>query len=111
MKKILLAALLALVAVPAFAADTGAATAPVAKAKTAQQQKMTSCNAEAKSKALKGAERKTFMSGCLKGGAAAAVTSAKSTQQQKMTSCNAEAKSKALKGVERKTFMSSCLKS
>lgn len=36
-------------------------------AKTAQQEKMKSCNAEAKEKALKGAERKKFMSTCLKG--------------------------------------------
>ena len=35
-------------------------------AQQAQQEKMKSCNAEAKSKALKGAERKTFMSECLK---------------------------------------------
>jgi hypothetical protein len=32
-----------------------------------QQQKMTSCNADAKTKALTGADRKTFMSSCLKG--------------------------------------------
>jgi hypothetical protein len=41
------------------------------KAPTAQQQRMKSCNAEAKAKALKGEERKTFMSGCLKGEPAA----------------------------------------
>ena len=35
-------------------------------AQQAQQAKMKSCNAEAKTKALKGAERKTFMSECLK---------------------------------------------
>ena len=35
-------------------------------AQQAQQEKMKSCNAEAKTKALKGAERKTFMSECLK---------------------------------------------
>jgi len=43
-----------------------AAAAPVS-AKTTQQQKMKDCNAEAKTKALKGADRKTFMSTCLKG--------------------------------------------
>ncbi len=32
---------------------------------TAQQQKMKHCNAEAKSKSLKGEERKKFMSTCL----------------------------------------------
>lgn len=35
-------------------------------AQQAQQEKMKSCNAEAKTKALKGAERKAFMSECLK---------------------------------------------
>ena len=38
-------------------------------AATAQQEKMTACNAEATTKALKGDERKAFMSGCLKAGA------------------------------------------
>ena len=46
---------------PALAAD-----AP-AKAPTAQQNKMKTCNAEAKTKALAGDERKAFMSSCLKG--------------------------------------------
>lgn len=35
-------------------------------AQLAQQEKMKSCNAEAKTKALKGPERKAFMSECLK---------------------------------------------
>jgi hypothetical protein len=34
---------------------------------TAQQEKMKSCNAEARTKALKGDERKKFMSACLSG--------------------------------------------
>ncbi|MHC1481449.1 PsiF family protein [Frateuria aurantia] len=51
-----------------------AAAAPAAKAdvatatkSTSQRAKMTDCNAQAKTKALKGAERKAFMSTCLKG--------------------------------------------
>lgn len=36
-------------------------------ASSAQQEKMKACNAEAKNKELKGADRKTFMSACLKG--------------------------------------------
>jgi hypothetical protein len=40
--------------------------APVAKVKTKQQVKMAACNKDAKEKALKGGERKTFMSSCLK---------------------------------------------
>ena len=37
-----------------------------AKKMTPQQEKMKSCNADATSKALKGDERKAFMSTCLK---------------------------------------------
>lgn len=36
------------------------------KTPTPQQQKMTDCNQQASAKALKGDERKTFMSQCLK---------------------------------------------
>jgi len=46
--------------------------AKTASAKKTQQEKMKSCNAEAKTKSLKGAARKTFMSTCLKGDAAPA---------------------------------------
>lgn len=95
----------------AFASPQSSMTGPTAKTLTPQQQRMTSCNADAKSKALTGADRKTFMSSCLKGESAApAAAGAKPTQQQKMVSCNADAKTKALKGADRKTFMSSCLK-
>ncbi|OLS60974.1 PsiF family protein [Pseudomonas putida] len=72
-------------------------------AATAQQEKMKTCNADATAKALKGDERKAFMSTCLKAKPAA-------TQQDKMKTCNADATTKALKGDERKTFMSDCLK-
>lgn len=42
--------------------------APVAKAAgSSQQNRMKTCNADAKVQALKGAERKSFMSSCLKG--------------------------------------------
>ena len=56
-------------------------------AATEQQNKMTTCNADASAKGLKGDERKTYMSGCLK---AAPVPAA--TQQDKMKSCNATAR-------------------
>lgn len=58
-------------AAAASAPATGAAAA-APSAKQAQQGKMTTCNADAKSKALKGAERKAFMSTCLKSNSAAA---------------------------------------
>jgi len=105
----------------AFAASpaTAPATAPAAKPHTAQQQRMIDCNKQATGK--KGAERKTFMSSCLKGqGTAAAAApvaaaptdmpAAHQTQQEKMKSCSADAKAKTLKGADRKTFMSGCLK-
>ncbi|MDU8542577.1 MULTISPECIES: PsiF family protein [Pseudomonas syringae group] len=74
-------------------------------AATAQQNKMTTCNADASAKSLKGDERKAFMSTCLK----AAPTPA-ATQQDKMKTCNATASTQALKGDARKSFMSDCLK-
>lgn len=47
---------------------TASAAAPAAAAAPAtQQNKMKTCNADAKAKALKGADRKAFMSSCLKG--------------------------------------------
>ncbi|MCJ7955103.1 MAG: PsiF family protein [Pseudomonas sp.] len=77
-------------------------------AQTAQQQKMTTCNAEAKGKT--GDERKTFMSTCLKAAPAANDAKTLTPQQQKMKDCNATAKTKALTGDARKSFMSTCLK-
>ncbi|MFV3367928.1 PsiF family protein [Pseudomonas sp. NY15435] len=86
-----------------FSAQGFAATA----AQTAQQEKMKTCNADATTKALKGDERKAFMSTCLKAGSD---SKAMTPQQEKMKSCNADATKKALKGDERKAFMSTCLK-
>lgn len=72
------------------------------KPMTAQQNKMVTCNAQAKEKALKGDERKAFMSDCLK-----AEKATHTTQQNKMKDCNKQAAGK--KGDERKTFMKECL--
>ena len=68
-------------------------------AKTAQQSKMTTCNAQAKDK--KGDERKAFMKECL------SAKEEPATQQSKMKTCNVDAKDK--KGDERKAFMKECL--
>ena len=93
--------------------------APAAEKKmSGQQSKMGDCSKETKVKNLSGAERKKFMSSCLKGGNAAPVAAAdkpaqanKPTgQKQKMGDCNKEAGAKKLKGDERKKFMSECLK-
>lgn len=86
-----------------------ATTAAPSPAQAAQQAKMTSCNADAKTKALTGDARKTFMSTCLKA-APAADAKPLTAQQQKMKDCNATATTQALKGDARKTFMSTCLK-
>ena len=48
-------------------AKATASAAPAAAAPATQQNKMKTCNADAKTKALSGAARKAFMSSCLKG--------------------------------------------
>ena len=97
-----------------FAAAAGlvlalGAVGPNAYAANPQQARMTQCNADAKSKSLKGEERKSFMKGCLSSGSATS-GAAPNTQQQKMKSCNANASSQGLKGDARKKYMSGCLK-
>ncbi len=79
-----------------------------AQAENTQQERMTSCNADAKAKGLKGAERKAFMKSCLSGKEEAKPKL--NSQQEKMKSCNADATAKKLKGDDRKKFMSECLK-
>jgi psiF repeat len=74
-----LAVALAFVASTAYAADD--------KKLPPQQEKMRACNVQATEKALKGDERKAFMTECLK--------AKPMTQQERMT---------------RKAFMSECLK-
>jgi hypothetical protein len=100
-------AALAVLAGPAVfgqAADTGTAAKPA----NSQQEKMKTCNADAKTKGLAGAERKSFMKTCLSDQPAAPAKA--NSQQEKMKSCNKEATGKGLKGADRKSFMSTCLK-
>jgi len=61
--RIAVALTLCALAVPALAEEQK--EAGTEKPVTAQQQKMKECNAEAKTKSLKGDERKKFMSSCL----------------------------------------------
>ena len=84
-------------------------TAVSASALTAQQGKMSTCNAQAKEKTLKGDARKAFMKTCLSNAPAAPAAKALTPQQEKMKTCNADAKTKALKGADRKAFMKTCL--
>lgn len=91
-----------------LALAVGGAHAADAKAPTAQQSKMKTCNMDAKDK--KGDERKAFMKSCLSAKAEAApAADGATTQQNKMKTCNADAKTKALAGDDRKKFMKECL--
>ncbi|TAH10245.1 MAG: phosphate starvation-inducible protein PsiF [Curvibacter sp.] len=92
-----------------LALAVGGAHAAEEKAPTAQQNKMKTCNADAKTKALAGDERKAFMKDCLSAKPAGSAADAGTTQQNKMKTCNADAKTKALAGDERKAFMKECL--
>ncbi len=91
---------------PATATQAAESTSGGSNAKTAQQERMVTCNQNATGKS--GEERKVFMSSCLKG----EVTTSKelSASQLRMKDCNAQASTKALKGDDRKSFMSTCLK-
>jgi len=104
----------ALFAAPAYAQDAPTKKEPTEK-QLAQRAKMKSCNAEAKTQALKGDDRKAFMKTCLSGGtpdaagSTAPMPAPTSEQKAKMKACNTEAKEKTLKGDDRKAFMKNCL--
>ena len=91
-----------------IAATVALGLATLAPASNAQQQKMTTCNAQAKAKSLSGSERSQFMKSCLR--ASGGHSHAMNSQQMKMKTCSADAKAKALKGSARRSFMSTCLK-
>ena len=100
MKSLIAAAFAAtLWATPAVAQDKKAAEK---KEPTEQQQRMADCNKWAGEKGVKGDDRKSFMSACLKG-------EQPMTQQDKMKACNKQAGDKDMKGDDRKKFMSTCL--
>ena len=101
MKTVLMFALLAGIVGYAGAAD---------KALTPQQQRMTTCNQKATAQILKGDERKTYMSNCLKNSESPPADKSLTPQQQKMKECNAQAGRQTLSGDVRKTFMDNCLK-
>jgi hypothetical protein len=75
-------------------------------ADNSQQDKMTSCNADAKTKGLTGDDRKAFMKSCL---SATQPTAKGNSQQEKMKTCNASASTKGLTGDDRNAFMKTCL--
>jgi len=93
MTAILVVAATLLASAPTFAAGT-------------QREKMKSCNAEARTQALKGDARRTFMSQCLS--VSPEEKQARLAQREKAKGCTAEARGKGLKGDERKTFIDQC---
>ena len=86
----------------------GAAHAADEKA-TPQQNKMKTCNADAKTKDLKGDERKAFMKECLSAKGPGTEPAKTSPQEDAMNACKAEAQK--LKGNARQEKMRACLKS
>ena len=98
--------------IAALAASPALAVEATAKHLTPQQQKMATCSHEAGEKALKGDERRAFLSTCLKGDGAvtatAKPTSADTAAQSKKESCRVEAKRQHLSGEARKNFIGHC---
>ena len=80
----------------------------MAHAETAQQGKMATCNADAKTKALTGDARKDFMKSCLSAAPAAAPAASAAKPESKMAACNKASAGKT--GDDRKAFMSDCMK-
>ena len=91
----------AVVSILALFASAGALAA------NSQQEKMKSCNAQAKTQNLAGDARQSFMKTCLSAGSVAAPAA---TPQMRMKQCNADANAKSLKGDGRKAYMKTCLK-
>lgn len=86
----------------AMSAGAMVVTAPAWSADNPQQQKMVTCNAEAKTKNLAGDARKTFMSQCLSGSAATPAAT------DKTATCTTEADGKKLHGAARTSFIKKC---
>ena len=94
--------LLSLSAAAAMVFAMGVGHAADGDAKTKQQSKMTTCNADPKAKELKGDERKAFMKDCLS-------ANKQEKQQTKMGTCSADFKATGKEGKERQAFMKECL--
>jgi hypothetical protein len=85
------------------------AQAPLAQADNSQQDKMTTCNANATSQHLSGTDRQAYMKTCLSSAPPAAAKT--NSQQEKMKTCNADATTKGLSGTDRQAYMKTCLSS
>ena len=93
----------ALGVVAVFAVAPALAESPKAPtpAQAAQQQRMTTCNADASQRNLKGDARQSYMSACLSG---------KMSQTTLMKVCNAEATQDKMTSDDRKAYLATCLK-
>lgn len=98
---------LALTLIAAAFAFASQASFAASEAQKAQQEKMKGCNAEAKTKDLKGDARKDFMKGCLSGAKADDAKAAPAPNAQ----CEQKAmgkNGKPLAGAAKATFMKKC---
>ena len=81
-------------------------------APSSQEDMMVSCNADAKTKELKGEEQKKFVSECLRAKVAEAARAPIGTpSQNKMKTCQDDAKTKPLKAEETNAFIKECMRS
>jgi hypothetical protein len=87
----------AVVVAPALSQDKK----PPTPAQAAQQQRMTTCNAEASQRNLDGSARQGYMSACLSG---------KMNQTTLMKVCNGQATQDKLSSEARKAYLGTCLK-
>lgn len=101
--------LLPLIAAMGLALSVGMGAAHAAEgAKTAQQTKMATCNADAAGK--KGDERKAFMKDCLSAKpAAAASAKPAAAASAATTSCDKTAADKKLAGAAKASFIKKCM--
>ena len=104
MRKLLASVCFLSAMVPFAMEPVSAADKAPSEKQLAQRERMKECNEKAGDQ--KGAERKKFMSSCLKGDGPSEKQIA---QREKMKTCNKEAGDKKLAGKERKEFMSTCL--
>lgn len=89
------------VAIPALISVVVSTIDAGASAQTSQQQLMTTCNATASQRSLKGDARKGYMSACLSG---------KANQTTLMKVCNAQATQDKLSADARRAYVNGCLK-
>jgi hypothetical protein len=99
---------LALTLITAAFALTAQSSFAASEAQKAQQEKMKGCNAEAKTKDLKGDARKDFMKGCLSGAQPAAAAAPAAAPNAQCAEKAVGKNGKPLAGAAKATFMKKC---